>query len=87
VSARATRITIVAFSIVLVAATVVLEPLRVAGWRYLFTAALLGAVFIGWAIAGFRRAATGAWARSLFFYSLVYLTLLFVALAIDRTVA
>ena len=87
VSNRATRVTIVAFSVVLVAATVVLEPLRVAGWRYLLTAALLGAVFIGWSIAGFRRAAAGAWARSLFFYSLVYLTLLFIALAMDRTIA
>jgi len=50
-------------------------------------AALLGAIFIGWAAAGFRRAAETRWARSLFFYSIVYLTLLFVALAIDRTVA
>ena len=75
------------FSVALVAASVLLEPLRVAGRRYVLCAALLGAVFIGWAAAGFRRAATGAWARSLFFYSLVYLTLLFVALAMDRTVA
>ena len=33
------------------------------------------------------RARSGRWARSLFLYSIVYLTLLFVALAIDRTVA
>ena len=34
---------------------------------------------------GFRRArAASRWARSLFLYSIVYLTLLFVALAIDR---
>ena len=85
VSTRTTRVTIVVFSVVLVAATVLLEPLRVAGRHYVLCAALLGAVFIGWAVAGFRRAATGAWARSLFFYSLVYLTLLFVALAMDRT--
>ena len=76
-----------AFSIVLLAVSVMLGPLRVAGPRYVVAAALLGAVFVGWAAAGLRRAATGAWARSLFFYSLVYLTLLFVALAIDRTVA
>jgi heme O synthase-like polyprenyltransferase len=44
-------------------------------------------VLVGWAAAGFRRAAAGAWARSLFLFSIVYLTLLFVALAIDRTVA
>ena len=87
VSVRATRATIVVFSVVLVAATIVLEPLRVAGPRYAVVAALLGAVFIGWAAAGFRRAAENRWARSLFFYSIVYLTLLFVALVVDRTVA
>jgi heme o synthase len=87
ISERATHVTIVGFSIVLVAATLLLEPLRVAGPRYLAVATLLGAVFIGWAAAGFRRSATRAWARSLFFFSLVYLTLLFVALALDRTVA
>jgi heme o synthase len=84
VSVRATRVTIVAFSVVLVAATIVLEPLRVAGPRYALCATLLGAVFIGWAAAGFRRAAENRWARSLFVYSIVYLTLLFVALAFDR---
>jgi protoheme IX farnesyltransferase len=87
ISARATRIMIVGFSIVLVAATLLLEPLRVAGMRYVGAATLLGAVFIGWAAAGFRQSSSGAWARSLFLFSLVYLTLLFVALAIDRTVA
>ena len=87
ISERATRVTIVGFSIVLVAATILLEPLRVAGPRYMAVATLLGAVLIGWAAAGFRRAAAGAWARSLFLFSIVYLTLLFVALAIDRTVA
>ncbi len=87
ISARATRVTIVTFSAALVLASVLLEPLRVAGLPYLVCAALLGAVFIGWAVAGFRRAAAGAWARSLFLYSIVYLTLLFVALVIDRTFA
>jgi protoheme IX farnesyltransferase len=87
ISARATRATIVTFSAGLVLATILLQPLRVAGLPYLICAALLGAVFIGWAAAGFRRAAAGAWARSLFFYSIVYLTLLFVALVIDRTFA
>jgi len=84
---RATRATIVTFSIGLVLATVALEPLRVAGLGYLVCAALLGAVFIGWAVAGLRRAAEGAWARSLFLYSIVYLTLLFVALVVDRKIA
>jgi protoheme IX farnesyltransferase len=86
-SARATRLTIVGFSIILVAVTIALQPLHVAGSRYLMVAMLLGAVFIGWGVAGFRRTAANRWARSLFLFSLVYLTLLFVALAMDRTVA
>jgi protoheme IX farnesyltransferase len=87
VSVRTTRATMFLFSVVLVAATIGLEPLRVAGPRYALCAAALGAVFIGWAAAGFRRAAENRWARSLFVYSIVYLTLLFIALAVDRTVA
>jgi protoheme IX farnesyltransferase len=87
ISERATRFMIVGFSVALVAVTILLEPMRVAGPRYMAAATLLGAVLIGWAVAGFRREGTRAWARSLFFYSLVYLTLLFVALAMDRTVA
>jgi heme o synthase len=86
-SARATRVTIVVFSVGLVAATVVLEPLRVAGPRYGVVAVLLGLVLVGWSLAGFRRPTSRIWARSLFLFSIVYLTLLFVALAIDRTVA
>jgi heme O synthase-like polyprenyltransferase len=55
-------------------------------------ACLLGAVLLGWALAGFRPAAAreareARWARSLFLFSIVYLTLLFTALALDRTVA
>jgi protoheme IX farnesyltransferase len=84
ISERATRFTIVGFSVVLVAATILLEPLRVAGLRYMIAATLLGAVLIGWGAAGFRRSAEGRWARSLFLFSIVYLTLLFVALAMDR---
>src|SRR6266498_2632441 len=85
VSVRVTRVTMFVFSVVLVAVTMALEPLRVAGPRYAVVATVLGAVFIGWAAAGFRRAAENRWARSLFLYSIVYLTLLFVALVVDRT--
>ncbi|MFL5881937.1 MAG: protoheme IX farnesyltransferase, partial [Actinomycetota bacterium] len=85
VSARTTRWLIVTFSVALVAATVVLQPLRVAGPRYALAATALGAGFIGFALAGFRSQVQARWARSLFLYSIVYLTLLFVALAVDRT--
>jgi protoheme IX farnesyltransferase len=87
ISERATRLTIVGFSVVLVGATILLEPMRVAGPRYMMAATLLGAILVGWGAAGFRQTAARPWARSLFFFSIVYLTLLFVALAMDRTVA
>jgi protoheme IX farnesyltransferase len=86
-SARNVRVTIVVFSLGLVAASVLLEPMQVAGTAYVSAAALLGAVFVGWGVAGFRRAAATAWARSLFLVSIVYLTLLFAALIVDRTIA
>ena len=84
VGERATRMVIVGFSTALVATSLMLGPLHVAGAVYSATAALLGAGFVAWGLAGFRRAATRLWARSLFFASLVYLTLLFAALIIDR---
>jgi protoheme IX farnesyltransferase len=86
-SERTTRVYILVFSIILVASTILLEPLRVAGMRYVLVASVLGATLIGWGLAGFRRAAARTWARSLFLFSIIYLTLLFVALIIDRTVA
>ncbi len=84
---RPTRIVIIVSSAALVATSLVLWPLHVAGIVYTVTAALLGAGFVVMGVAGLRRAANRVWARSLFFASLVYLTLLFAALIIDRTVA
>jgi len=85
VGERPTRVVIVAFTAALVATSLLLEPLHIAGLLYSAVAALLGAAFIAWGIAGLRRAASRVWARSLFLASLVYLTLLFVALVLDHT--
>ncbi|MEA2695894.1 MAG: heme o synthase [Myxococcales bacterium] len=87
ISPLGTRLHIVSFSIALVVASILLLPMHVAGVHYAVAAALLGAVFIGWAVAGFRQGAATRWARSMFLMSIVYLTLLFVALIVDRTVA
>jgi protoheme IX farnesyltransferase len=84
---RATRAVIVVFSAALVAVSLVLAPLHVAGVPYTAAAALLGAGFVVCGLYGLRQAASRAWARSLFLASLVYLTLLFVALVVDRTIA
>ncbi len=56
-----------------------------ASWIYLGTAAVLGAVFLALGLALLRET-TQARARSLFSFSLAYLALLFVAMAIDPIV-
>jgi heme o synthase len=56
-----------------------------AGWLYLGTAVLLGGAFIGLALL-LRRDHTPARARRLFTFSLAYLALLFVAMALDPLV-
>ena len=87
VGERSTRFYIVGFTVLLVAISLSLTLLHVAGAVYAAVAAILGLGFIAWGVAGFRRTASRAWARSLFLASLVYLTLLFVALILDRTAA
>jgi len=73
---------IVWYSIVLVGVTLLPFAWHTAGAAYLAAALLLGAIFLrfAWRL---RRETTTARAGALFHYSLLYLALLFVALAID----
>jgi heme o synthase len=73
---------IVWYSLVLVAVTLLPFAWHTAGAAYLAAALLLGAIFLrlAWRL---RRETTTARAGALFHYSLLYLALLFVALAID----
>jgi protoheme IX farnesyltransferase len=83
---RETTRQIVLYSIVLVAFTVV--PFA-AGWFggvYLAAALVLGAWFL-WLAVRLRRSTTPARASTLFHYSLLYLALLFVAIAVDPLVS
>src|SRR3954447_14921091 len=79
---RETLRAIVWYSLVLVAVTLLPFAWHTAGAVYLAVAVLLGAVFLrlAWRL---RRETTHARAGALFRYSLLYLALLFVALAID----
>jgi protoheme IX farnesyltransferase len=70
-------------SFLLLAVSVSLVPLHVAGAPYLVVAAVLGVAMIVIAVRGFTPGASVKWARQLFAASLVYLPLLFCALAID----
>jgi protoheme IX farnesyltransferase len=79
---RETTRSIVVYSLVLVGVTLLPVLGRTLGPVYLVSAAALGLVFVGLALA-LQRRTTPARARRLFSYSLAYLALLFVAMAID----
>ncbi len=81
--AREVKHAIVRYSLALVGASVMLVPLGLAHTGYLVSAGLLGAVFFGWGCWGLRESCGNKWARSLFALSIVYLLLLFVAVAVD----
>lgn len=77
------RLQIMGFLIVLLPLTVMPWALHLAGVGYLVVAIVFGAAFFGHAAWGWVKRLDGAWARQLFFLSLVHLTALFVALMLD----
>ena len=77
---------ILLYSVLLVAVSLLLLPVAKMGWIYLATAVVLGAVFLGYAVAVRRDAGDGRSAIRLFRYSTTYLTLLFLAIAVDSLV-
>ena len=79
---RETTRQIVLYSLVLVGATLVPVLWGTLGLVYLVAAILLGAAFL-WLALVLRRRTTPRHASLLFHYSLLYLALLFVAMAVD----
>jgi len=77
---------ILLYSVLVVAASVLLAPVGGAGYVYLGTALALGAGFLWLALRLWRNPRPSA-SRALFLYSLLYLGALFVAIALDRVVA
>ena len=81
---REARANIVRYTVALVGVSLLFVPIGIARGGYLAIALVLGAVFLGYAVAGLRRGAGRRWARNLFLLSLLYLPLLFAALLLDR---
>ncbi|MBX3213391.1 MAG: heme o synthase [Labilithrix sp.] len=79
----ASRHTIIRWIFALVAASLLVVPLGLAGHGYLIVATILGAVFFTWGCYGLRAGTGNKWAKSLFGISIVYQMLLFAALAIN----
>jgi protoheme IX farnesyltransferase len=73
---------ILVYTVLLVAITLVFAAVGHMGVLYTVSAAVLGAVFLGYAVR-LRQAATPKAAMRLFQYSITYLTLLFAAMAGD----
>jgi protoheme IX farnesyltransferase len=73
---------ILIYSVLLVGVTLLLAPVASLGAIYLVSASLLGLVFVGLAVR-LRWRATPKAAMQLFGYSITYLTLLFVLMAVD----
>jgi heme o synthase len=81
-----TKREIVYYSIVLVAASLVLYPLHVMGALYFGAAAVLGGIFVLDAFRTWRERTGTLQARMLFRYSLLYLALMCAVMVIDRIV-
>jgi protoheme IX farnesyltransferase len=79
---RRTAIEIMSYTVVMVALTLLLAPVAHLGVLYVVSAAVLGAGFIAMAARLWARATPKA-SMQLFSYSITYLTLLFVAMAVD----
>lgn len=78
-----TRLQILLYTIILVAVTLMPFAMRMSGFIYLGAMAVLNAVFMWYAL-GLYRKYSDALAKSMFKFSILYLTLLFAALLVDH---
>jgi heme o synthase len=84
----AARRMIVFWTALLVVCSMLFGPAGLAGRTYELVAALLGATFLALTLLGFHPSArlqTGRWARRVFAFSIVYLTVLLLVLVADKT--
>jgi protoheme IX farnesyltransferase len=78
-----TRLHVLLYTVILVAGTVLPFIYGMSGWIYLVSALVLGAMFLGYAVALWRRY-SDALARKTFRFSIIYLMLMFAALLVDH---
>lgn len=78
-----TRLQILLYTIILTAVTLFPFAMRMSGFIYLGAALLLDGVFMAYAIGLYRKYSDNL-ARSMFKFSILYLTLLFAALLVDH---
>ena len=81
-----TKRQILLYAFIMVAATLLLYPLKAAGIFYLASALILGLGFLGLSLAVSRTEKCDLLARRLFLYSVPYMGLLFLAMILDSSV-
>ncbi len=84
--AREARRRSLVYSVAMVAISLALFATDTVGWIYLTAAIVSGAIFIALAVAQLIQASTKA-AMNLFRYSMAYLSIVFVAMVVDRLVS
>jgi len=80
---RYTQLQVLLYTLILLGVSLLPFAIRMSGWLYLAAACVLGAIFIGYAIALYARYSDRL-AQRAFRYSIVYLALLFAALLVDH---
>ncbi len=83
----ATRHSIARHASALVFVSLLLYPLHIAHGTYIASALVLGGAFVGVSLLGLRKQVSPRWSRAVFGASLLYLTGLFVAIAVDTLIA
>ncbi len=78
-----TRLQILLYTIILTAVTLLPFAMRTSGFIYLASVLVLDAIFMAYAV-GLYRKYSDALAKSMFKFSILYLTLLFAALLVDH---
>ena len=81
---QAARINIVRYSLALLGLSLLFVPLHIAGWLYFWAAVGTGVAFFVHGLMGLKSDAGAKWARGLFAHSLLYLTVLFTVLLVDK---
>jgi protoheme IX farnesyltransferase len=75
---------IAGYTVLLVGVSLGLAASHIAGLAFTLSAAGLGALFLLISGSGFRKGAGAGWAKGVFAYSIVYLTVLLAILVVDR---
>ena len=82
---RETKKQILLYSLMLLAVTLVLFAMQTMGYFYLVGAVILGGILVYMAIR-LLLDTSRKWARTLFWYSNCYLTLIFAVMVLDRVI-